>query len=85
VLGHFQRRYCYDRFYGIGRLVRAACRFWKLPIFIYAGVNKDLPTLPGFGVPSRLRSPMLVQTRNIVSDEPDVAFDRFQLIDADFA
>jgi two-component system, NarL family, invasion response regulator UvrY len=20
VLGHFQRRYCYDRFYGIGRL-----------------------------------------------------------------
>jgi type II restriction/modification system DNA methylase subunit YeeA len=26
VLGHFQRRYCYDRFYGIGRLDNIECR-----------------------------------------------------------
>jgi hypothetical protein len=69
----------------VRELVRAACRFWKHPIFIYAGLNKDLPALPGVPVSRRLRSPMLVQIRNMGSSGRDVEFDRFQLIDADFA
>jgi hypothetical protein len=69
----------------VRELVRAACRFWKHHIFIYAGVNKNLPLLPGIALSPRLRAPMLVQLRNIHADGPDVRLDRFQLIDADFA
>jgi hypothetical protein len=69
----------------VGELVRAACCLWKHRIFVYAGVNKNLPTFPGVALPSRLRSPMLVQLRDIHADGPDVRFDRFQLIDSDFA
>jgi hypothetical protein len=65
-------------------LVRAACHFWKRPLFVYAGVNNRLPTLPGFALPARLRPPMLVQLRDFESEKPDARFDRFQLIDSDF-
>ena len=69
----------------VRELVRAACRFWKQPIFVYAGVNKSLPALPGIALPHRLRPPMLVQLRCIGACGLDVHFDRFQLIDSDFA
>jgi hypothetical protein len=69
----------------VSQLVRAACRFWKKPIFVYAGSNKRLPKLPGVAVPARLRQPILVQLRDIRSDAHAVQFDRFQLIDSDFA
>jgi hypothetical protein len=69
----------------VRELVRAACRFWKRPFFVYAGVNKALPALPGIALSPRLRRPMLIQLRSIDADGPDVRFDRFQLIDADFA
>jgi hypothetical protein len=35
-------------------------------------------------LPARLRPPMLVQLRDFNTDELDVRFDRFQLIDSDF-
>ena len=66
-------------------LVRAACRLWKLPAFVYAGTNSRLPKLPGAALPGRLRRPILVQLRDVRSDGHDVRFDRFQLIDSDFA
>jgi hypothetical protein len=31
-----------------------------------------------------LRAPMLVQLRDFTTDQPDMRFDRFQLIDSDF-
>ena len=65
-------------------LIRAACRLWKHPFFVYAGINDSLPALPGFVLPTRLRPPMLVQLRDFNTDEPDIRFDRFQLIDSDF-
>jgi Acetyltransferase (GNAT) domain len=65
-------------------LTGAACRFWKHAFFVYAGVNNSLPALPGFILPTRLRPPMLVQLRDFTTDEPDMRFDRFQLIDTDF-
>jgi hypothetical protein len=68
----------------VRELARAACLFWKHPVFVYAGVNNSLPALPGFVLPTRLRRPMLVQLRDFNSDELDVRFDRFQLIDSDF-
>ena len=68
----------------IRQLTRAACRFWKHRIFVYAGVNKCLPGLPGTALPLRLRAPLLVQLRDFAADEPDLRFDRFQLIDSDF-
>ena len=68
----------------VRELIGAACRLWKHPFFVYAGVNSSLPALPGHVLPARLRPPMLVQLRDFNTDEPDVRFDRFQLIDSDF-
>ncbi len=68
----------------VRELVRAACRFWKHPMFVYAGVNKSLPCLPGGALPARLRAPILVQVRDFETDRPDLGLDRFQLIDSDF-
>jgi Acetyltransferase (GNAT) domain len=68
----------------IRTLTGAACRHWKHAFFGYAGINDSLPVLPGFVLPTRLRAPMLVQLRDFTTDEPDVRFDRFQLIDSDF-
>jgi hypothetical protein len=67
------------------QLVRAACRFWKKTVFVYAGTNDRLPALPGLPVPARLRRPILVQLRDVNSETSSVRFDRFQLIDSDFA
>jgi hypothetical protein len=65
-------------------LVRAACHFWKRPLFVYAGINNRLATPPGFPLPARLRPPMPVQIRDFDPEKPDSRFDRFQLIDSDF-
>ena len=65
-------------------LIRAACRLWKHPFFVYAGINNGLPALPGFVLPARLRPPMLVQLRDFKTDGLDMRLDRFQLIDSDF-
>ena len=67
----------------VRELVRAACHFWKRPLFAYAGVNDRLPKLPGIPLPARLRPPMLVQLRDL-SGQPEMRLDRFQLIDSDF-
>jgi hypothetical protein len=69
----------------VDELVRAACRLWKLPAFVYAGANSRLPKLPGTTLPARLRRPILVQLRDTSADTHNVHFDRFQLIDSDFA
>lgn len=66
-------------------LVRSACRLWKRPAFAYAGANSRLPKLPGAPLPEKLRRPILVQLRDTTSDAHGVRFDRFQLIDSDFA
>jgi len=68
----------------VRQLVRTACRFWKAPLFIYVGVNSQLPELPGFKVPPRVRSPMLVQLRDLRDEWSNARFDRFQLVDCDF-
>ena len=64
-------------------LIRAACHLWKHPVFVYAGINKSLPRLPGFALPARVRPPILVQLRDRDS-ETDPVFDRFQLTDSDY-
>jgi Acetyltransferase (GNAT) family len=69
----------------VRNLVRAACRFWNKPLFVYAGTNSRLPRLPGVALPATLRRPILVQLRDTGADAHDVQFDRFQLIDSDFA
>ena len=69
----------------IRTLIRAACRLWKHHVFVYAGLNKSLPYLPGFALPERLRPPILVQLRDSASSgEALPSFDRFQLTDSDF-
>jgi len=65
-------------------LIRAACQLWKHHVFVYAGLNRYLPHLPGLAVPGRLRAPILVQLRDAASPDADPRFDRFQLIDSDF-
>jgi hypothetical protein len=69
----------------VDELVRAACRLFKLPAFVYAGANSRLPKLPGTPLPARLRRPILVQLRDTSTDVHNIHFDRFQLIDSDFA
>ena len=72
----------------VPQLVRAACRFWNTPLFVYAGTNDRLPKLPGVAVPGQLKQPILVQLRDIRNDGSSVRglrFNRFQLIDSDFA
>lgn len=68
----------------INALIRTACHHWKHPVFVYAGINKSLPRLPGFAIPARYRQPILVQLREINSDGAELNFDRFQLTDSDF-
>jgi hypothetical protein len=69
----------------VPELVRAACRFWNKPLFVYAGANGRLPILPGVALPARLKRPILVQLRDTSTDAHDVRLDRFKLIDSDFA
>jgi hypothetical protein len=69
----------------VPELVRAACRFWNKPLFVYAGTNGRLPILPGVALPARLRRPIMVQLRDTSTEAHDLRFDRFQLIDSDFA
>ena len=68
----------------IRTLIRAACHLWKHHVFVYAGLNKNLPYLPGFALPERLRPPILVQLRDAASPAADPRYDRFQLTDSDF-
>lgn len=66
-------------------LVRAACRLWRRPMFVYVGVNDAIRSMPGVELPQRLRpSPMLLQLRDFQVG-PSIKLDRFQLIDFDFA
>jgi hypothetical protein len=84
LCGFFVRSQAKVRSGTVRELIGAACRLWKHPLFVYAGVNNSLPALPGVVLPARVRSPMLVQLRDFNSDERNVRFDRFQLIDSDF-
>jgi hypothetical protein len=68
----------------IRALIRAACHLWKHHVFVYAGLNRSLPYLPGFTLPARLRPPILVQLRDSQSANIESRFDRFQLTDSDF-
>ncbi|MBK8455943.1 MAG: hypothetical protein IPL47_01545 [Phyllobacteriaceae bacterium] len=70
----------------VGALVAAAARFHRNPLFLYVGVNKALPRLPGWPIPDRWRpSRMIVQVREMVPDAPRLELDRFESIDFDFA
>jgi hypothetical protein len=69
----------------VRQLVRGACRFWRKPLFVYAGTNNRLRRLPAMALPTRLKRPILVQLRDTSTEAHNVRFDRFQLIDSDFA
>jgi GNAT superfamily N-acetyltransferase len=67
----------------VRNLVRAACRLWGQPVFIYAGINTAVSSMPGAELPARLRpSPMQLQLRDFEAGPP-FKLDRFQLIDFD--
>jgi predicted N-acetyltransferase YhbS len=89
LCGFFARPHASIIPHTVNELVRAACGFWKAPLFVYAGVNDSLPTLPGLPLPAYLKRPILVQLRDMASDPatdaPEARFTRFQLIDSDFA
>src|SRR5271169_4795844 len=84
LCGFFARSGTIAPFSAVRESIRAACQFWSHRIFIYVGVNNALPRPPGIELPARLRAPVLVQLRDFNSDEPNLRFDRFQLIDSDF-
>jgi hypothetical protein len=66
--------------------VRAACLMWGCRLFVYVGINSKLPRAPGLVLPPRIRpSPMLVQLRDFRPDKAPLRFDRYELIDFDYA
>ena len=78
LCGFFARREVSVSAGDVRSLVRAACRLWRRPVFVYVGVNAALPSLPGAELPQRLRpSPMLLQLRDFAAGQP-VKLDRFQ-------
>lgn len=69
----------------VRHLIRSACRLWRTPLFVFAGINDALPRLPGVPLPARLRRPVIVQLRDNEREAPLVRLERLQLIDSDFA
>ncbi len=68
------------------KLAVDACAYWRQPLFAYAGMNANVERLPGWALPNKFRpSPMLLQLRDFYPQQSAVAFDRFQLLDFDFA
>ena len=68
------------------QLVRAACRLWRNPLYMFAGRNEAVPALPGLPLPRWLRpSLMLLQLRDFDAQAPALHLDRYQLLDFDFA
>ena len=69
----------------IRQLIRAACRFWKHQVFVYAGINNSLPYLPGFAAPEPAPAAdpgAAARFRGGGQQRP--ALRRFQLTDSDF-
>jgi hypothetical protein len=86
LCGFFERPGVHVEPGNVSVLVRAACHLWKRPLFIFVGLNNALPVHPGFLLPRWLRpSPMLLQLRDFQPERPEPSFDRYQLIDFDFA
>jgi hypothetical protein len=66
-------------------VVRAACCFWRRPIFAFVGCNNSLAASPGFSLPGWLRrSPMLLQLRDFQPEKSEPRLSRFQSLDFDF-
>lgn len=67
------------------RLVRAACRTWRRPLYAYCGLNRTLERVPGLRLPRLVRpSPLVLRMRDF--ETPDLpALDRYQSIDTDLA
>lgn len=69
----------------VARVIAAACAWHGRPVFVYAGMNRRI-ALPGWACPDRLRpSPMTLQIRDFSPESGPVSFDRFELLDFDFA
>jgi hypothetical protein len=93
LCGFFTRPQARPAARSVDELIRAACGFWRAPLFVYAGINDGLPKLPGVPLPAWLKRPILVQLRdmatnlatNLAADRLEARFARFQLIDSDFA
>jgi hypothetical protein len=84
LCGFFARPHARASTGDMRNLVRAACRLWRQPIFVYVGINDGMPEMPGRALPDRLRpSPMHLQLRDFQPDDP-IKIHRFQLIDFDF-
>jgi hypothetical protein len=67
-------------------VARSAARLWRRPLFVYTGVNRALPELPGWSVPNMVRpSTMLVQLRDFQAQKSPLQWHRYQAIDFDFA
>ncbi|OXT01903.1 hypothetical protein B7H23_02865 [Notoacmeibacter marinus] len=85
LIGFFVRQGARPRKRDIKALVTSATALWRRPAFIYAGLHRSLPALPGWPFPERLRfSPMVLQLRDFASEREPLDLDRFQLIDFDF-
>lgn len=86
LCGYFVRRNTEARKRDVRAVTRAACHFWRRPLFVYPGFNKALPYVPGWRLPYRLRpSTMLLQLRDFRPDQPPLQLDRYQPLDFDFA
>ena len=66
-------------------LVRAARRFRNRPLFVYAGTHSRRPLVPGLPRPRGSGGRSWSSCATPGNNAHDVRFDRFQLLDSDFA
>ncbi|MDQ8728703.1 GNAT family N-acetyltransferase [Bradyrhizobium sp. LHD-71] len=86
LCGFFPRAGAHISRADVQAVTRAACRVWQRPLFVYPGIHRRMPDLPGWRLPRRLRpSTMLVQLRDFSPEMPPLVFDRYQPLDSDFA
>ena len=67
-------------------VARSAAKLWRRPLWVYPGLHRGLPSLPGWKLSKAVRpSTMLVQLRDFHPEKPPLRWDRYQAIDFDFA
>lgn len=84
--GYFVRRGATVTRRNFRAVARGAAHLWQRPLFVYPGVFRALPDLPGWKLPRFIRpSTMLIQLRDFHEEKPPLRWDRYQPIDFDFA
>ena len=86
ICGLFTRDSSACRRSHLHEILSAAAILHRRLLYLYVGINRTIPNLPGISLPTRLRpSQMLLQVREGATEQEQIRFSRFEAIDFDFA